>query len=456
MPNTFNINPYQQKNWYDSQLTNYSINGPQLYGNSDTVNSIEATTAKYNLQKSAQTGSNYDVGFINSLNSGGGGGNSQGLTAGQVSPWAQAASAVGSTLQQFGKQPKDDTVKKLNAASDQMANAALQSGNPYAMMAGAAVKVGSAINRMTGNGGVDGMTGFDKFASSDFGFMLGAMNPDPIAQTLYWVNRATAKTTDKFIKDAELEAAQGDAYADTYGDLDAAQAHAGKTYGGLSRKYYNKWQQKIAAAKRMENTISNINAENIDAQAAAGYTGVGLANQAQLNGGMQMLRAGKNGLKLNNIDFAKKVKQWLVIPDLDVSFLNENVQEFEEGGVLEAPQETIVPFDLDSLVNPQFLKEGGAFNVIPDGALHKNKHHMEDAEGLTKKGIPVVTEEDGKLTQQAEIEVNEIILHLELTEKLEKLAKEGTEEAAIEAGKLLVKELLHNTVDNTGLLKEVE
>jgi hypothetical protein len=34
-------------------------------------------------------------------------------------------------------------------------------------------------------------------------------------------------------------------------------------------------------------------------------------------------------------------------------------------------------------------------NVIPEGALHKNKHHMDHAEGLTKKGIPVI-DEDGE------------------------------------------------------------
>lgn len=99
-------------------------------------------------------------------------------------------------------------------------------------------------------------------------------------------------------------------------------------------------------------------------------------------------------------------------------------------------------------------KSGGSFNVIPDGALHKNKHHMEGAEGLTKKGIPVITEEDGKKVQQAEIEVNEIIFRLEVTEQLEKLAKEGTDEAALEAGKLITEEILHNTHDNTGLIKE--
>lgn len=34
--------------------------------------------------------------------------------------------------------------------------------------------------------------------------------------------------------------------------------------------------------------------------------------------------------------------------------------------------------------------------------------------------------------------------------------EDGSEEAAIEAGKLLVHEILENTVDNTGLLKTIE
>lgn len=121
----------------------------------------------------------------------------------------------------------------------------------------------------------------------------------------------------------------------------------------------------------------------------------------------------------------------------------------KQGGVF-----TFFPATEDEEI--QFFKEGGSFNVIPDGALHKNKHHIEDTEGLTQKGIPVVTEGvEGKLVQQAEIEINEIIFRLEVTNKLEELAKEGTDEAAIEAGKLLVKEILHNTHDNTGLINEI-
>lgn len=78
---------------------------------------------------------------------------------------------------------------------------------------------------------------------------------------------------------------------------------------------------------------------------------------------------------------------------------------------------------------------------------------MENADNLTKKGIPVVSEkEGGDLEQQAEIEREEIIFRLEVTKKLEELSKDGSDEAAIEAGKLLTEEILNNTIDNTNNL----
>ena len=110
---------------------------------------------------------------------------------------------------------------------------------------------------------------------------------------------------------------------------------------------------------------------------------------------------------------------------------------------------------------PKKFAEGGKVNVIPDGALHAHKHHLEDIspeyEQITSKGIPVVTEEEGgKLKQHAEIERNEIIFRLEVTKKLEELMKDGSDDAAIEAGKLLAHEIINNTVDNTGLMEVVE
>lgn len=92
-------------------------------------------------------------------------------------------------------------------------------------------------------------------------------------------------------------------------------------------------------------------------------------------------------------------------------------------------------------------------NVIPEGALHARLHHMENTEGLTQKGIPVI---DNEGEQQAEIELNEIIFNLEVTKKLEELCKDGSDEAAIEAGKLLVQEILFNTNDRTGIIKTLK
>ena len=126
----------------------------------------------------------------------------------------------------------------------------------------------------------------------------------------------------------------------------------------------------------------------------------------------------------------------------------------------------------DNLVKIFSLKKGGSVgnsnipeieetnqkNVIPEGALHKNKHHMEHAEGLTKKGIPVI---DDNGEQQAEIEHSEIIFTLEVTKKLEEYyeifySEESTnkekEQAALEAGQLLVYQILENTEDRTGLI----
>ena len=81
-----------------------------------------------------------------------------------------------------------------------------------------------------------------------------------------------------------------------------------------------------------------------------------------------------------------------------------------------------------------------------------------DLDGITKKGIPVI---DNNGEQQAEIEREELILRLEVTQKLEELQKKFYSEEiseteknqlALEAGKLLVNEILYNTQDNTNKL----
>ena len=113
---------------------------------------------------------------------------------------------------------------------------------------------------------------------------------------------------------------------------------------------------------------------------------------------------------------------------------------------------------------PQFFgkfQQGGSINIIPEGALHAHKHNM-DMEGITPKGIPVVSnKEGGEVEQQAEIEREEIIFRLEVTKKLEELeekyydeetSQREKDECTLEAGKLLVEEILYNTQDNTNKL----
>jgi hypothetical protein len=116
-----------------------------------------------------------------------------------------------------------------------------------------------------------------------------------------------------------------------------------------------------------------------------------------------------------------------------------------------------VPADqLPSMKNGGVLafREGGPINVIVDGALHAHKHELKEHPDLeeasiTGKGIPVITKSDGgEIEQHAEVERDELIIHYDLTKKLEELMDKGDEESMIEAGKLLSYELVKNTKDS--------
>lgn len=111
-------------------------------------------------------------------------------------------------------------------------------------------------------------------------------------------------------------------------------------------------------------------------------------------------------------------------------------------------------------------------NVIPEGAMHKNKNHLDL--DITPKGIPVISTEKevgdtlqeiqqgGELTQHAEIEAEEIIFNKELTDYIEDARKKWHEaykqdsELLLEVGKRIVKEILTNTNDNTNLIEKME
>jgi hypothetical protein len=103
-------------------------------------------------------------------------------------------------------------------------------------------------------------------------------------------------------------------------------------------------------------------------------------------------------------------------------------------------------------------------NYIPEGALHRNKHHIENVapelDGqITEKGIPVVSTIDGEIQQHAEIEGNELTLSLPTTKKIEEYyfayKENPSDEILIECGKYFANEVLRNTEDPGKLIKEL-
>lgn len=181
------------------------------------------------------------------------------------------------------------------------------------------------------------------------------------------------------------------------------------------------------------NTAKNIIGEQaeLDLNNSSGEL-YAMQNANRFSGFRPNLILGKSGMKFPELDAARL-------------FLN---------------QKTKVKSDVEK------FQLGGKMNIIPDGALHKNKNHLEEMdpnlEGqITTKGIPVVStdENTGEVTQYAEIEKEEWTLCKEVTDKLEDLYKQYNEnpsdEIAIECGKFIEFQLLKNTDDQVGLRKEV-
>lgn len=307
----------------------------------------------------------------------------------------------------------------LNQGYDAAANAV--SAIPgVGTIIGGAMKVGGMLSDgLTALGvGTDQMTTADKILDSKF------LKLTPVGL----INSIGAKKADTITKDNEAFEQVGSAYGGTQATVDDALTKSGKKYGLFSGGARNKANKQIHNAQMQQVKMGNIADEAQMAFAASNNPLLG--TQLQLNGGYQQntVRAGKSGLKMDK-DFAKRVVKLSKA---------QKIQEEVAG-----------------------FKNGGAVNVIPDGALHAHKHHLEDVdekfEEVTTKGIPVITEEKGgDIKQHAEVEREEIIFNLEVTKQLEKLMQDGSDEAAIEAGKLLVHEILENTVDNTGLLNTVE
>ena len=330
---------------------------------------------------------------------------------------AQSAGSAIDVFTQAKTDPSDSQAQLQNQVRGGISDAAIQSGNPIAMAIGVGSKLVDAIGAQTGLN----LDNIDKEAGKDAGISGAArgfnnlMNYIP-GNSMIW-GAFASKTQNADVISDEVKDIQG-AYGDSYSDLESAQKLSGKRFL-FGRRKANKF---INEANETNQKMQDIATTNTLRKQSDYGNDIMQQNLNRYAGTNYMYNAvGKQGMKLMSIEQAKLILM-----------MRKNVEQEEL----------------------QIFANGGAINIIPEGARHSRLNHLDevhdDFEDVTKKGIPVVTPtEDGNLEQVAEVECGEIIFSKSVTEKLEELMKDGSDEAAIEAGKLLVKEIIKNTDDKT-------
>ena len=227
----------------------------------------------------------------------------------------------------------------------------------------------------------------------------------------------------------------GSGYTGSMQTLQDAQALGSKRMLFGKRKA-NKF---IKAANKMNETLTEMNLERKRMESNYVPQLYATNNQMIYNGYTPGLTLHKHGGTIPELDEVRSIMQSLQSKKQEIT--SEETQKFQLGGKM---------------------------NMIVTGALHARKHNLEELnpnleDEITKKGIPVVVMDDGKVVNQtAEVEEHEIILASETTKKVEDYYKEFNDteskskkdKIALECGKYLVTEILKNTDDPDKLIKK--
>lgn len=309
----------------------------------------------------------------------------------------------------------------IDTAVHGVSGALMKSGNPYAMAAGAALEVGNFLTKAGGqtvqgfdvdikSSGYGNMGHKESSSSRDFGAILG-------------LGGLNAAATQRKLKQRNEEAQ-------------------------MALKASN-----VADTVKFEQEARMNSVDDVIQQ-----------NEIALQGGIDTsLLAAKHGARLEHIQ--KQSKR--VNSDPEEVIVHEDV-------IIETPEEVIIDTPVVKAQNGaklEHIEVSEEQNVIPSGAMHKNKNHI-DLE-ITEKGIPVITVEDDSvetfeeikeqedtLVQHAEVEEAEIIFNKELTIFIENLRKQWHEKdnkddsICLEAGMRLAKEIIENTEDNTDVTEK--
>lgn len=308
-----------------------------------------------------------------------------------------------------------DVAENINGMINPLGNTANQIGATIGNL------IGGTEDRVKGTGSaiVDGISA----VASNFGPIGMA-----VGAALQLANGIGGKRVDKLQDNtSEIASRTGNAYMGSIGDVqDSIDKYSNKKAGLFDFGFAKEGNSAIDKAEKMQNTMLDIGRYQDLRKSNNAAADLAQQNRNRYSGYTGAISIGQEGMKFPNLDWAK---DYLFKYNKKSQI---NIPEFQKGGKL----------GLDT-------------NVIVEGSYHAHKNHLDEINpefgDMTPKGIPVAAQnEDGSKTQVAEIERKELILTKELTDKIESLYKDGSEEAMIEVGMLFADELFNNTQDNTG------
>lgn len=378
------------------------------------------------LTGKATTNSNAGlVGFDNRLNSGAGS-LFQSLKAGignfNNSSISGIASSVATGLRGLTEQDVSYTGKTAEIANS-VSDVAENINGMINPLGNAANQVGATIGNLIG-GTEDRVKGTGSAIVDGISAVASNLGPIGMAvgAALQLANGIGGKRVDKLQDNtSEIASRTGSAYMGSIGDVqDNIDKYSNKKAGLFDFGFAKEGNSAIDKAEKMQNTMLDIGRYQDLRKSNNAAADLAQQNRNRYSGYTGAVAIGQEGMKLPNLDWAHELLS------------KYNLQKFQKGGKL----------GLDT-------------NVIVEGSYHAHKNHLDEINpelgDMTPKGIPVAApNEDGSKTQVAEIERKELILTKELTDKIEALYKDGSEEAMIEAGMLFADELFNNTQDNTG------
>lgn len=299
-----------------------------------------------------------------------------------------------------------DVAENINGMINPLGNAANQVGATIGNL------IGGTEDRVKGVGSavVDGISA----VASNLGPIGMA-----VGTALQLVNGIGGKRVNKLQDNTtEIASRTGSAYSGSIGDVqENIDKYSNKKAGLFDFGFAKEGNSAIDKAEKIQNTMLDIGRYQDLRKSNNAAADLAQQNRNRYSGYTGAVPIGQEGMKL------------------DLPWAKGLLSKFQKGGKLGTP--------------------GIESNVIVEGAYHAHKNHLDEVNpelsDMTPKGIPVATEDaSGNKTQVAEIEVGELILTKDLTDKLEELYKDESDDAAIQAGILFANEIIDNTVDNKG------